>query len=266
MGSVLELGSSPALGRHHGEEDEGERMEEEEWNEEEEAKRENVRQDEEEQDLYALALAYHRTHEHLRAAWTLKDCVGPKARWLRGYAKYLVRRVADWEVLRARVALGADEIGFVTGGREACTRGEWRATRSQRQGYREPFCDRTTRRHGDLGTGLRRARRISALPVRLPSSQLEHRPKLTCFCLFSKSMLLLALPPLAPSPFGARDPAPTPAAVDLRLSAMDLLVSSVKLEPYNWSAWLKLAACIDGPEEVNSPFAFRWQNCPLIVK
>lgn len=31
---------------------------------------------------------------------------------------------------------------------------------------------------------------------------------------------------------------------------MDTLVSSVKLQPYNWTAWLKIATCIEGPEEV----------------
>lgn len=33
---------------------------------------------------------------------------------------------------------------------------------------------------------------------------------------------------------------------------MDALVASVKLVPYNWSAWLKLAACLDGAEEVST--------------
>lgn len=32
--------------------------------------------------------------------------------------------------------------------------------------------------------------------------------------------------------------------------AMEALVASVKLAPYNWSAWLKIAGCLDGPEEV----------------
>lgn len=46
--------------------------------------------DEDEQDLYLLAISYERVHEHLRAANSLKDCRGPKARWLRTYAKFLV--------------------------------------------------------------------------------------------------------------------------------------------------------------------------------
>ena len=31
---------------------------------------------------------------------------------------------------------------------------------------------------------------------------------------------------------------------------MDCLIQSIKIEPWNWSAWLKLASCIEGPEEV----------------
>lgn len=89
LGSVLEMGSSPAagLGAVGGEE----RMEEDHWTPEEEALAEGRRRDEEERDMYMLALAYERTHEHMRAAHILRGCEGPKARWLRGYAKYLVR-------------------------------------------------------------------------------------------------------------------------------------------------------------------------------
>lgn len=50
-----------------------------------------LRQDELEEDQYLLALSYLRVHEHLRAAFVLKDCVGPRARWLRTYTKFLVR-------------------------------------------------------------------------------------------------------------------------------------------------------------------------------
>jgi anaphase-promoting complex subunit 8 len=49
------------------------------------------RKDELESDVYDLALSYLRTYEHLRAAHTLRDCSGPKARWLRCYTKFLVR-------------------------------------------------------------------------------------------------------------------------------------------------------------------------------
>ena len=85
LGSVLEMGSSPAGGRA-GEE----RMEEDHWTPEEEAAAEGRRRDEEERDMYMLALAYERTHEHLRAAHVLRNCEGPKARWLRSYSKFLV--------------------------------------------------------------------------------------------------------------------------------------------------------------------------------
>lgn len=43
-----------------------------------------------EADQYELALTYQRSHEHLRAAHTLRKCNGSKARWLRSYAKFLV--------------------------------------------------------------------------------------------------------------------------------------------------------------------------------
>lgn len=66
-------------------------MEEEEdaeiWN----VQRRKDEQDDLENDVYDLALSYVRTYEHLRAAHTLRDCSGPKARWLRCYTKFLVR-------------------------------------------------------------------------------------------------------------------------------------------------------------------------------
>lgn len=48
--------------------------------------------DDDEQDLHLLAQTYMRNHELLRAAHVLRDCTGPKARWTRCYARYLVRR------------------------------------------------------------------------------------------------------------------------------------------------------------------------------
>lgn len=68
---------------------------------------------------------------------------------------------------------------------------------------------------------------------------------------YRKALLLLSLPTLAPSPTGLRDPSSSLAGLDVRLLAMDTLVSSVKLQPYNWTAWLKIANCIEGPEEVS---------------
>jgi anaphase-promoting complex subunit 8 len=47
--------------------------------------------DEDEQDVYALAVTYVQNHELLRAAHVLRECTGPKARWLRSYARLLVR-------------------------------------------------------------------------------------------------------------------------------------------------------------------------------
>ncbi len=47
--------------------------------------------DEDEQDLHLLAQTYMRNHELLRAAHVLRDCTGPKARWTRCYARYMVR-------------------------------------------------------------------------------------------------------------------------------------------------------------------------------
>lgn len=55
------------------------------------ARQEWIARDDDEQDLYALALACLRSHELQRTAHVLRDCTGPKARWLRSYAKYLVR-------------------------------------------------------------------------------------------------------------------------------------------------------------------------------
>lgn len=70
----------------------------------------------------------------------------------------------------------------------------------------------------------------------------------------SKSLLLLSLPPIPPAaipPHPHRSPSTSPAPQsDLRLAALETLVSSVKLEPYNWTAWRKIAECLDGPEEV----------------
>lgn len=63
-----------------------------------------------------------------------------------------------------------------------------------------------------------------------------------------KALLLLSLPPVAPSPFPNRDGG---IDHDLRLIAMEALVEAAKLETYCWAIWLKLATCIDGPEEVS---------------
>lgn len=70
--------------------------------------------------------------------------------------------------------------------------------------------------------------------------------------------MFLSLPPTTPQAFPSRTNDPTSAAAasspesDLRLAALETLVNSVRAEPYNWSAWLKIAECLDGPEEVSA--------------
>jgi len=56
--------------------------------------------------------------------------------------------------------------------------------------------------------------------------------------------------PIAPAPNSARAPDAPPQPLDYRLAALEVLVSSVVRVPWNWSAWLKIAECLDGPEEV----------------
>lgn len=75
---AVDLDVRPPEGEGEGERDGGERNE---WEE----------RDEDEQDLVALAETYFRGHELLRASWVLKNTKGGKARWLRCYAKFLVR-------------------------------------------------------------------------------------------------------------------------------------------------------------------------------
>ena len=98
LGSVS--GFSPAHGFHFGipEERPGkdEGMEEDQQESPERVwKEEQEKLDEAESDLYELALSYERVHEHHRAANCLAKCVGPKARWLRSYTKFLVRFPPD---------------------------------------------------------------------------------------------------------------------------------------------------------------------------
>lgn len=73
-----------------------------------------------------------------------------------------------------------------------------------------------------------------------------------------KAILLLSLPPVPPSSHSRHpqqtDQTPSHPSDDIRLAALDLLVQSVKLEPYNWSAWAKIASCLEGPEEVSLLF------------
>ncbi|BGP19250.1 hypothetical protein JCM10213_007015 [Rhodosporidiobolus nylandii] len=85
------------------------------------------------------------------------------------------------------------------------------------------------------------------------------------YLLYLKALLLLSLPPLSPSPFNPRPPAPHPSSsyappLDIRLAALEILVKSVQLEPWNWGAWLKVAECLDGPEELEATLTFLPQS------
>lgn len=155
LGSVVEMeGSSPAPGGGE------ERMEEDGWTGEEEG--EGERRDEEEKDVYLLALAYYRTHELLRAAHALRDCKGPRARWLRCYSKFLVRPCC--------VFLGGGELMLfllcAAGGGEEGSGGEWGFAGGQGQGSDEPVLGGTAPGDGRLGAWRSRARWLPPLPVR----------------------------------------------------------------------------------------------------
>ncbi|SCV73471.1 BQ2448_7397 [Microbotryum intermedium] len=171
-----------------------------------------------ESDRYDLALAYERTHEHLRASSVLNGCRGNRARWLRGYTKYL-----------AGEKRAQEESGDLLGVKD--------------RGTANPF-----------------AQELLAEMAEWEPRTVEHDPWL----LYLKALLLLAIPPVSPSPFGPRDPTTMTVTLDHRLAAMDHLVQSVKLEPYNWSAWLKLASCLDGPEELEATLHFLPKETPFL--
>ncbi|KAI5478692.1 hypothetical protein MNV49_004719 [Pseudohyphozyma bogoriensis] len=162
--------------------------------------------DEDEEDTYLLALSYFRVHEHLRAAHLLKDCRGSKARWLRGYSKYL-----------AGEKRAQEENGELLGPKD--------------KNVRNPYAQQLLNEMATYEEGV-----------------VENDGWL----LFLKSLLVLALPPLSPSPMKSPEPSTSSSTLssDVRQTALDLLTKSVTLEPYNWAAWLKLASCIDGPEEL----------------
>ncbi|GAA5945899.1 hypothetical protein JCM1841_004708, partial [Sporobolomyces salmonicolor] len=212
VGSVLsigEAGSSPVLPRsipRSGIAEEDEQMEGEgELDDEQEARKAEWRtRDDDEGDTYLLALAYVRSHELMRAAHALRRCSGPKARWLRCYAMYLA--------------------------------GEKRAQE-------------------DAGEPLGQNDRAKQNPYaqELLAEMAEWEPGFVSndgWLLYLKALLFLSLPPVSPSPFNPRphpststaDSAAAAPPLDLRLAALETLVQSVKLEPYNWSAWVKIAA------------------------
>ncbi|GAA5971241.1 hypothetical protein JCM8115_005814 [Rhodotorula mucilaginosa] len=85
--------------------------------------------------------------------------------------------------------------------------------------------------------------------------------------LYLKALLFLSLPPTTPQAFPSRTNDPTsasPESSDLRLAALETLVNSVRAEPYNWSAWLKIAECLDGPEELEATMPFLPSGYPLL--
>ncbi|GAA5879899.1 hypothetical protein JCM1840_000390 [Sporobolomyces johnsonii] len=238
LGSVLSIGepgSSPGIPRsiprsRIAEEDEqmdAEGQAEPELDDEQQATRSDwSARDDDERDTYLLALAYVRSHELMRAAHALRRCSGPKARWLRCYAKYLA--------------------------------GEKRAQE-------------------DAGEPLGQKDRVKQNPYtqELLAEMADWEPGFVSsdgWLLYLKALLFLSLPPVSPSPFNPRpqpststaDSAAAAPPLDLRLAALETLVQSVKLEPYNWSAWVKIAACLDGPEELEATLPFLPACYPLL--
>ncbi|GAA5887104.1 hypothetical protein JCM5296_001595 [Sporobolomyces johnsonii] len=234
LGSVLSIGepgSSPRIPRsipRGGIPEEDEQMDGEgQLDDEQEARRsEWSARDNDERDTYLLALAYVRSHELMRAAHALRRCSGPKARWLRCYAKYLA--------------------------------GEKRAQE-------------------DAGEPLGQKDRVKQNPYTqdLLAEMADWEPGFVSsdgWLLYLKALLFLSLPPVSPSPFNPRpqpstltaDPPAAAPPLDLRLAALETLVQSVKLEPYNWSAWVKIAACLDGPEELEATLPFLPACYPLL--
>ncbi|BGP34605.1 Anaphase-promoting complex subunit 8 [Rhodotorula toruloides] len=179
--------------------------------------------DEDEQDLYALAVTYVQNHELLRAAHVLRECAGPKARWLRSYARFLAgeKRIQE-------------EAGELLGVKD----------RPRPNPYTQELLDEM-------------------------AGWEEGLVNRDGYLLYLKSLLLLSLPPIPPAaipphPHPSTSSASPPPASDLRLAALESLVNSVKLEPYNWSAWRKIAECLDGPEELEATLPFLPPTIPLL--
>ncbi|PRQ75797.1 hypothetical protein AAT19DRAFT_12819 [Rhodotorula toruloides] len=140
--------------------------------------------DEDEQDVYALAVTYVQNHELLRAAHVLRECTGPKARWLRSYARFLAgeKRIQD-------------EAGELLGVKD--------------RPRPNPFTQELLDEMASWEEGF-----------------------VNC----DGYLLYLCA----------------------------TLVNSVKLEPYNWSAWRKIAECLDGPEELEATLPFLPPSIPLL--
>ncbi|GJN93627.1 hypothetical protein Rhopal_006684-T1 [Rhodotorula paludigena] len=185
----------------------------------------SAERDDDEQDLYALASAYMRSHELLRAAHVLRDCSGGKARWLRTYAKYLAGEKRLQE-----------EAGELLGVKD----------RPQINPYTQELIDEI-------------------------ASFGEADVVNDAWLLYMQALLFLSRAPTAPAPIHPRGPsgvhggAASAGQVDERLVALELLTQSVRIEPYNWSAWLRIAECLDGPEELEATLPFLPRCYPLLL-
>ncbi|KAM0791842.1 hypothetical protein ACM66B_004099 [Microbotryomycetes sp. NB124-2] len=215
LGSILEMGSSPA----HPSVIEEESMDQEQWAQSIEAATvdhatastpsQQVRQylqfDQEEDTDYMLALSYLRMHEHLRCGHALRNCKGPKARFLRCYSRYLAGEKRSQE-----------QDGQLLGPKD--------------KHHPNPY----------------------ALEVLEDMhSWDEWNWYDDGWWLYLKALLLLSLPAESPPPdFMAVPNSSEDYPTDVRALAMDALIKSVTLEPWNWSAWLRLASCINGPDEL----------------
>ncbi|GAA6017803.1 hypothetical protein JCM11491_004625 [Sporobolomyces phaffii] len=189
-------------------------------------KREWIKRDELELDLYSLGLSLARNHELVRAAHSLRRCSGAKARWLRCYSKFL-----------AGEKRAIEESGEPLGQKDL---------KPPRNPYARDLLDEMS----------------SWEPGFVESDG---------YLLYLKALLLLSLPPTPPSSQSrtSHDTSsdatlPPHPSDDIRLTALDLLVQSVKLESYNWSAWVKIATCLEGPEELEATMPFLPECYPLL--
>ncbi|KAK4048976.1 Anaphase-promoting complex subunit 8 [Microbotryomycetes sp. JL221] len=207
LGSILEMGSSPA--HPHVLEDEDHHLDEDMVDDDEAtaAHRTYKALDDEEETEYMLALSYLRMHEYLRCGHALRDCRGPKARWLRTYAKYM-----------AGEKRAQEEDGQLLG---------------------------TKDKHRPNSFAVELLHEMESWPEPQWYSDgwwmyLQVVPEL-------KALLLLSMPPNATPPASLEV-----MHADVRVAAMDLLIKSVGIEPWNWSAWLRLASCVEGPDELDT--------------
>ena len=122
--------------------------------------------DDDEQDLHLLAQTYMRNHELMRAAHVLRDCTGPKARWTRCYARYMVRRTLySLETLTPGLILPL----LAPGGRETGPGRSGRTPRRQGPTEAEPVHARVARRTRVVRAWVHRPRRVATVPVRRDS-------------------------------------------------------------------------------------------------